>query len=286
MKGTFIVLCLVATLLFVAPFLLAASDNRKVFKNIQELKDDIKRRILNNPKNKKYNKYFRTTITPLKQVNEVKAKGGIDLCPTCISLLDQTINQLVNIILNAGVIGSCGKLCGYLQSYGSLTVMACNLVCDYLGVTEFIKIIENADLDAIFACQELRICPIHDCTLPQCAAFVNSRVIPQVVQKGSQFTAITQLQIFNQTGTGELEYGVEGPVTGDISGGELVPAGFAPGAYEIKVDVRVEDDQQNEVIWFPGQYKFAFAACEGECGSKHPHSRVLAESAALFNVTH
>ena len=74
-------------------------------------------------------------------------------------------------------------------------------------------------------------------------------------------------------------------VSGDISGGELKASGFAPGVYEIQVQIQAQDDQQNNVVWSPGTYKFVAAACEGECGSKHPHSRILAETGALFNVT-
>jgi len=41
--------------------------------------------------------------------------GSADLCPLCVNLLDQTINQLANIIINAGVLGGCSDVCGYLE---------------------------------------------------------------------------------------------------------------------------------------------------------------------------
>lgn len=78
---------------------------------------------------------------------------------------------------------------------------------------------------------------------------------------------------------------MDGPVTADIAGGELKGQGFTPGNYDIQVQIQAQDDEQNQVVWFPGKYEFFVAACEGECGSKHPHSRILAESRAFFNIT-
>ena len=77
---------------------------------------------------------------------------------------------------------------------------------------------------------------------------------------------------------------VEGPVTTIIAGGELKAKGFAPGTYQLKSEVQVQDDVQNMVHWFEGKYAFHTVACEGECGSKHPHSRILASSKANFTV--
>lgn len=55
--------------------------------------------------------------------------------------MDQTIQTLLNIILNAGVVGSCSALCGMLPNQIEATV--CNLLCDYVGIKEFIHIIEK-----------------------------------------------------------------------------------------------------------------------------------------------
>ena len=76
--------------------------------------------------------------------------------------------------------------------------------------------IESADLDAIYGCQLVSLCPIHDCKAPVCAQFIGARVVPQTGPKGTTFTAITQLRVYNQTGTGEMFFAVEGPYTGEI----------------------------------------------------------------------
>ncbi|KAF0976965.1 hypothetical protein FDP41_004260 [Naegleria fowleri] len=285
MKVSQILLVALMCVLYVAPFYVHAIHNRHAAPTtFQQLKQDIRDRILKDEKltDKMMNFSF-------KQINGgvavPKPKGGFSLCPMCINLLDQTINQLLNIILQGGVIGSCGALCSYLSNFGSLTVAACNLICDYLGVEEFIKLIQEADLDAIYGCQLVALCPVHDCKLPVCAQFFNTRVVPQSAPKGTTFTAVSQLRVYNQTGTGELAFEVNGPVTGDISGGELVAEGFSAGVFQIQVQIQAQDDPNNQVVWNPGTYEFVVAACEGECGSKHPHSRILAEAHALFNVT-
>ncbi|KAG2388247.1 hypothetical protein C9374_000411 [Naegleria lovaniensis] len=256
-----------------------------------QLKHELKARLRTSPA--LFNKLLKLTIKEQQQQQAspatlsrlATAKNSYELCDLCINLLDQTINNLVNIILNVGVIGGCGDICKYLSNLGSLTVVACNLVCDYLGVNEFINMIENADLDAIYGCQLVSLCPIRDCKAPVCAQFFNTRVVPAIAPKGTTFNAVSQLRIYNQTGTGELYFEVDGPVTADIAGGELKGQGFAPGNYDIQVQIQAQDDEQNQVVWFPGKYEFFVAACEGECGSKHPHSRILAESRAFFNIT-
>ena len=87
----------------------------------------------------------------------VEDKGS--LCPTCASLTGQSINILLNYILNAGVVGTCAKVCSNLKSKGASTV--CNLVCDLVGVKAFVGALEKADLDPIYFCDLLGVCK-HD----------------------------------------------------------------------------------------------------------------------------
>ena len=46
---------------------------------------------------------------------------------------------------DAGVIGSCGELCHLLEMKVNSTVVdvVCNVLCDAIGVTEFIKIVKK-----------------------------------------------------------------------------------------------------------------------------------------------
>merc|ERR1719487_3158892 len=122
------VFCLMLLLAFMSPYVFTYSINMtpktKTHKNTHRIKFDM---------------------TPLNADMKPKA----DLCPLCVNIMDQTINQLLNIILNVGVLGSCNALCSYLGDYGQIVVAGCNLLCDYVGITEFIALIEAADLDPI-----------------------------------------------------------------------------------------------------------------------------------------
>lgn len=89
---------------------------------------------------------------------------GLDFCKTCVEFSEQALNELLNAVLNLGIVGECSKLCTYVtDKTGSQVVgIVCNLLCDYVGINEFVKIIENADLDPIYYCELLKACPIID----------------------------------------------------------------------------------------------------------------------------
>ena len=86
---------------------------------------------------------------------------GLDVCPTCINVAEQSINILLNLILDSGIIGTCGTLCQALaDKTGSQALGAvCDIVCDFLGIDEFIKLLDKADLDPIWYCEIAKLCP-------------------------------------------------------------------------------------------------------------------------------
>jgi hypothetical protein len=217
--------------------------------------------------------------------NQLKTK--FDVCPLCVNLMGQTINQLLNIILNVGVIGSCSALCSYLGPYGQIAVTGCNLLCDYVGITEFIKLIELADLDPIWLCEELNACTIHDCTASICAEFKNTNVHPQSGVAGTTFSLSSVLAVYNQSGTGELLVLIQMPTGEVLEGGNLVPEGFLPGQYQVRFDIDTSDDPRQDppLIFVPGKYITELVACQGMCGSKHSHSRTLAVVKSNFTIT-
>lgn len=88
-------------------------------------------------------------------------KVTLDLCPTCINIAEQSINILLNLILDSGIIGTCGTLCQALAEKTSSQVIGtiCDLVCDAVGIDEFIKLLDNADLDPIWYCEIAKLCP-------------------------------------------------------------------------------------------------------------------------------
>lgn len=211
-------------------------------------------------------------------------RSNVDFCSICVQLLGQTIEQLENIIANVGVIGGCNKLCSYLDGEGKLVVTACNLVCDYFGIEEFIKLVQKADLDPIWTCKEGGACKVHPCKAQTCAQFNHTNVQPHDGHVGTTFELTTQLKVFDQTGAGEYVFEVIGPVTKPVGGGELVPHGFSPGNYELRAKVETKNEPKKELFWNPGMYQFKMAACEGSCGSDHSYTRTLTETQQKFYI--
>ena len=52
------------------------------------------------------------------------------------------------------------------------------------------------------------------------------------------------------------------------------------------VSLQTKDDPSADppVTWEPGTYKYSFEVCQGECGSKHPHSKVFGKTAGTFEI--
>ena len=52
---------------------------------------------------------------------------------------------MFNVVLDAGVVGGCSELCGLLEKAipSQALDVVCNLLCDIVGIEEFIKIIEK-----------------------------------------------------------------------------------------------------------------------------------------------
>merc|ERR1719239_1925200 len=75
----------------------------------------------------------------------------MDLCPLCVQFTGEALNTLLNLILNGGVVGGCGTLCQALATKTGNQILGevCNVLCDIVGVEEFVKLIEKADLDQI-----------------------------------------------------------------------------------------------------------------------------------------
>jgi len=213
----------------------------------------------------------------------------IDLCKPCIEFAGQFINQLLNIILNAGVVGGCADLCGILanKTNSQAAGIVCNLLCDVVGIKEFINIIEEADLDPIYYCELLKTCEIND----NGDAKINSLVIdPQTVVRGSQFSIVMNFTTVHGTGTGEYSVLIK-TVDGIPIGQRYLTEPQPPGTYVIKWDASAKPDPNCDPTqgpcetWQPGQYSASVAICNGECGSKHPHSQIYDTGSANFNVT-
>ena len=87
--------------------------------------------------------------------------GAIDICQDCIKEWVSVINVLLNLILDEGIIGSCGDLCSALQNRTNSSIDGdiCLALCNAVGIVEFCRILEHSDLDPIWYCQIMDLCP-------------------------------------------------------------------------------------------------------------------------------
>ena len=228
-------------------------------------------------------------IQPIKNVETVKfvekfdaaeENLGFSLCPTCVSLFGQVWNQLINIILNAGVIGGCDDVCGKLDN--QLEQVACTLLCSYAGVNVFIDLIQKIDFDSIYLCELMHVCPVT----PGGAGKVdNVSVNPAVGPRGTVFEIEMMFEIFNATSTGEIVIEVDPPLESmdmPIEQG-FVNTGFQPGKQGIKITL--DSSQSSQDFQFShGTYNVTMALCEGSCGSDYPHAQILGEGRSSFQI--
>jgi len=146
------------------------------------------------------------------------------------------LNALLNYVLNAGVVGGCGKLCENLPK--GLERTACDIACDYVGIKAFVSLLEKADLDPVYFCQELKLCKYDD---NGDGSVSGVQVSPASGEASTTFEAVMNVVVTNHTGAGEFNFDVTpGPEGQPVSAGSLYPE-LAPGAYSVKlsIDLRV-----------------------------------------------
>ena len=193
------------------------------------------------------------------------------------------MNALLNYVLNAGVVGGCGKLCENLPK--GLERTACDIACDYVGIKAFVSLLEKADLDPVYFCQELKMCKYDD---NGDGSVSGVQVSPASGEASTTFEAVMNVVVTNHTGAGEFNFDVTpGPEGQPVSAGSLYPE-LAPGAYSVKLSIDTspgEDPQGFPIDWTPGTYVVSGTFCMGEFGSDKPHSKVFGTAKSNFTIT-
>eukprot|EP00013_Stygamoeba_regulata_P021615 CAMPEP_0177649966 /NCGR_PEP_ID=MMETSP0447-20121125/11678_1 /TAXON_ID=0 /ORGANISM="Stygamoeba regulata, Strain BSH-02190019" /LENGTH=255 /DNA_ID=CAMNT_0019152779 /DNA_START=61 /DNA_END=825 /DNA_ORIENTATION=- len=222
---------------------------------------------------------FKILRAELPKNREIK----INWCNTCAGLMGQSINQLLNIIANGGVIGGCSKLCGALNGT-KIEETVCNLACDYVGIKGFVKIIQDVDPDPVFICEEVKMCPVDD----NGAASIDSlSPSPASGPVSTKFQLELVFTVQNHTGTTTIQVDVQ-PPSGQSFGASSLQAGINPGQYTVDFDVDTSqgsDSSDEGPSYPPGVYKVTAQVCAGTCGSKHPHAKVYDQKEAQFTIT-
>mmetsp|Transcript_78859 Transcript_78859/g.189278 ORF Transcript_78859/g.189278 Transcript_78859/m.189278 type:complete len:245 (+) Transcript_78859:57-791(+) len=227
---------------------------------------------------------FLVVVAAQAQLSLVPSKTELPnaFCSPCVQLGSQGINLLLNYLLNAGVVESCSKLCEHLKTKPEQ--LACNLACDLVGIKEFVKALNHTDLDPIYLCEIIKACPAGPDDAD--ASILDVKATPTSVAKGDTVQMMCDVKVAKASGVGEFRLAVKGPVTADVGQSFLLPKGLKEGTEQLAVQLEVKDDTSGDepVVWSPGLYTFEFEVCQGECGSKHPHSKVFGKIAGNFTL--
>jgi len=220
---------------------------------------------------------FSLFITPLNaKINIVKdaqkvvvraenTRQSLIPCETCIDFFDDTLDDMINIVLNVGVGATCSDLCLQLSEQWEQGV--CLLLCVSVGFDTFVDFLQNTDLDPIYLCSALGACPNNTC-VNGCLNITSVEVQPEAAPVRTTFNVMVNFTVHLQTGTGiTLAIVIPPPsVQEDPLGFAVLNEGYTPGDYSVIVPI--ETDWQD---WdFPaGPYSVLIQSCGSDCDNEH-----------------
>uniref|UniRef100_A0A7S3CWR4 Saposin B-type domain-containing protein n=1 Tax=Palpitomonas bilix TaxID=652834 RepID=A0A7S3CWR4_9EUKA len=222
-------------------------------------------------------------------VKKVEPLGEGALCSLCDQFVSQGINQVLNIILNLGVVGGCSTVCTKaLENEPQWMTTVCSLACDVLGIKGFMALLDKfgKDIDPIYFCEVVKMCPVHDGG----AARVDSvSVNPPSGPQGTTFDIEVLFTVMNQTSTGIVDVAIQ-CADGLVLGSDQLSTGLAPGNYKAQFQLQANPQAPSESgepteQFIPGDYNVAFTLCAGDCGSTYPHSGVYDSGSGSFSIT-
>jgi len=194
--------------------------------------------------------------------------------------MGNAVNDLLNAILNGGVLGSCGALCQEAITDPSLQVI-CDLLCDYVGIEEFINLVNSTDPDPIWLCQEMDACPI---VLGGKVVINSADVDPASGAEGATFNISMVYTVTNATGPGGLTILILPASDFDFPMSDFeFEEGQTPGTYEITWTLQAEPSENES--FSSGVYQVEVAVCAGDCTGIHSWSGVYAQANTKFTIT-
>eukprot|EP01128_Nolandella_sp_AFSM9_P008501 TRINITY_DN5211_c0_g1_i1.p1 TRINITY_DN5211_c0_g1~~TRINITY_DN5211_c0_g1_i1.p1 ORF type:complete len:244 (-),score=48.45 TRINITY_DN5211_c0_g1_i1:138-821(-) len=206
-----------------------------------------------------------------------RAEEAALICDTCLSLMDNALNDLLSIIEKVGVSGSCEKVCELLPNQYEME--ACFVICEYFGITEFQKILGELNPSPVSICMALTACPFN----PALGGHFSSVVVsPTKGPQGATFN-IEATYILNATsGTANTVLEIS-PPAGSPLGESKIIIGQAAGPAKIAASVQTMPQQGQ--TFPPGVYQVIVAVCEGQCGGTHHNEYTVAQGKSSFTIT-
>jgi len=216
-------------------------------------------------------------ITLTSRTPEVAKPRQLDTCSFCVSFVGQSIDELLQVIVNGGVLGGCSDLCGYLPN--EIEAGACNLICDYVGIEAFVDALNVTDPDPIYVCQSVDFCAeVNNGS----AKVVVAQVNPKSGATGSTFNIQMEYQVTSPTGPGYLVVEILCPDGATLSG-ETFNDAQAVGSYGVQWQIQAQPSEQES--FGAGVYQVQVAVCEGDCTTSHPYGGVYAVGQTSFTIT-
>lgn len=200
----------------------------------------------------------------------------MEVCLDCISFMQKNIATLIVIIEKVGVIDTCQKLCGMLNS--TVDIDACTVMCDAIGVEAFWQLFVKVGINPIYACELVNAC------IPQkypAVTFTSSIISPPSGPPGTTFEFKMQFTVVNETGVGETAFVVYFPTESGYDIGfisqDIFPD-YIPGDYQANVTFPTNS------TFLAGKYLIIFDLCSGACGQE-PEIYPFASEEIAFNIT-
>jgi hypothetical protein len=225
-------------------------------------------------------KVNRHMVADLQKVPE--AKGSLT-CGTCVDLMMHSMNTLIEIIVNGGVIGSCDVLCGRLER--PWEQVACTLACAGVGIEAFIEYLNTHDDDPIFLCTDLLVCPRNHCnsTTGACISIDRAYVDPTTGPVRTTFKVSADITVKQKTGTGIMQIIVTPPGPANETnpmGFFTLNEGFEPGKYTVSTAFTTDHDDWQLPL---GIYAVEVDMCGSDCDDKY--GVVFSFADTQFNLT-
>ena len=158
----------------------------------------------------------------------------------------------------------------------------CNVLCDIVGIEAFIKLLDVADPDPIYICEELdQLCPIND---KAAANLTTLSVAPTAGPQGTTFNIDAVFKVTKEIGTGQFVLACLTPKgDGDPFGDANLLVEVPPGTYNVKSQLAANPSKSEP--FNPGKFQILAQVCEGSCGSIWPHTYLLSQKTVNFQIT-
>ncbi|KAI8505681.1 hypothetical protein Bbelb_168700 [Branchiostoma belcheri] len=206
--------------------------------------------------------------------------GDMDMCKFCVDFTHNAIQEIGEAILEGGLTKGCQGLCAIVgnKTDSKAVELACDTLCVAVGFDEFVHAFQKADVDPIYYCELLNQCPIVDNGDATITLFdVNPKSGPQ-----GDFIFDVEYETKNGTGTGELLLLIDTVDQWPV-GGSFLNEPQDPGKYGMKMTLHAVPNGGESFM--PGDYNATLQICNGQCMSKHPHSKIYDTKKTNFTIT-